>query len=69
MESVGANGLGLRDEKDFIHFLDDLPRPALLGDAIQRDTLRNLQVVELPNQREGGGIAGFEVDEEEGLPR
>ena len=67
MEGIGADGLGFRDKKDFLHLIHRLSRPALLGDAIQRDSLRNVQIVEFPNQREGFGIAGFEVDEKERL--
>ena len=67
MEALGADRVGFRVAQDFVHLAHHLSGFALLGDAIQRDSLRNVQVVEFPDQCEGVGVAGFEVDEEEGL--
>ena len=69
MEGVGADRMGFWEEEDFIYLSVNLPRHALLGDAIQRHSLRKLQIVEFPDQREGIGTAGSEADEEEGLSR
>lgn len=69
MEILGTVGMGFRAKEGLVYIVDDLQRPALLGDAFQRDTLRHIQIVELPNQRESLSFARLEAHEEERLSR
>ena len=67
MEGFLLYRMGLYQPWLVLHLLEYLPRPTLLGDALQLDSHWQLQELELHHQREGTGAAGFETHEEERL--